>query len=183
MANQNQIYKELELTYREGKDHWGKINVSAVNRDIIALVKLVPHKTILEVGCGKGTLTKDLVKIADKVTAIDVSPTAIHAVKQVAPQAESLIASLEDFTSPEVFDVIICAEVLYYIKDRQKAIRKLRELGRYLVTCHFIFSPRQVGLGSIMYEILLLQFKMIKIIPYFKLRRLELNFRILRKLS
>src|SRR5258708_16131992 len=51
MANQKQIYKELEQTYREGKDHWGKNNVSDDNRDILSLVTLIPHKTILEVGC------------------------------------------------------------------------------------------------------------------------------------
>ncbi len=117
MVTQEQIYQELEQAYREGKEHWGKRKVSDVNRDILSLLMIIPHKTILEVGCGKGTLTKELVKVADTVTAIDVSPTAITAAKQAVPQAEFVSTSLEKFTSPLVYDVIICAEVLYYITD------------------------------------------------------------------
>ena len=183
MADQDQIYQSLEHAYLEGKEHWGKNKMSNVNRDILSLLMLIPHKTILEVGCGKGALTKELVKIADKVTAIDVSQTAIEATKQTAPKAECITSSLEEFTSSTVYDVIICSEVLYYLKDRQKAIRKLRELGRYLITSHFIFSPGQAGLGSIMYELLLMRFKTIKVIPYFKLRRAEFTLRTLRRLS
>lgn len=185
MPAQHKIYQDLEKNYREGKKYWAKdITGQAVSdRQIVSMLQYVPHKSILEVGCGTGTLTKELVKQADKVTAIDVSPSAIAAVKRSVPQAECIVSSLEAFHSPITYDVVICSEILYYIKDRQKAVKKIKELGKYLLTKHFLLGSGQIGFGSILYEILLSRYKIVKMVPDFTLQKLSLGIRTIRKLS
>src|SRR5258706_8027327 len=110
MLEQRKIYQNLEKNYLEGKEYWAKdtTDQAASDRKVLSMLQYIPHKTILEVGCGSGTLTKELVKIADKVTAIDVSPSAIATVKRTIPEAECIVSSLEAFHSPIIYDVIIC---------------------------------------------------------------------------
>lgn len=103
-----------------------------------------------------------LTEISKDVTAIDVSESAISQAKKQANQAQFYIASLENFYPERRYDVIVCAEILYYIKDEKKAISKLQELGDYLVTSQYIFCLPVISLGTIKYEWALCKFPLIK---------------------
>ncbi len=47
------------------------LNAQWVARDLIASLSLLPHETILEIGPGKGALTKELLKTGRRVVAIE----------------------------------------------------------------------------------------------------------------
>jgi 2-polyprenyl-3-methyl-5-hydroxy-6-metoxy-1,4-benzoquinol methylase len=168
---QRQIYRELEEQVKD-VDIWdtgiSKDYTRLSQDDMLKLIKKVPHARILEVGCASGNFTRRLVEIADLVVGIDVSKTEIARAKLRIPQAKFYAVSMEQFHTQEPFDVIVCSEVLYYIQDHKTALKSLRELGRYLVTSHYIAYGPQISFGSFRYEIALTQaFKKIKTITEF----------------
>ncbi|SRR6266852_2960606 len=171
--NQKDIYSDLDKLYQKDKDHWArdKADVSFVNEKIISLVKQLPHARILEVGCGKGTLTEELVKICDDVVAIDVSPTTIDYATSHVKGAKFKVCSLEDLEDNN-FDIIICSEILCYIKKPSIVLDKLPRLGKYLILKHYLFIRFNIGLGNIKYELLLNKFKTLNRRLYFSPKRL-----------
>lgn len=163
MSTQKTVYDELEKV-NEKADPWATEHPynKKTFEDLLALIKLVPHASILEIGCAQGAFTKRLLEISDDVTGIDVSESAINQAKQRAPKAKFEVSTLEDFNPQKQYDVIIGAEVLYYIKDRKKAIEKLQKLGKYLVTSQFVFCLPRFCLGTLQYEWDLRKFETIK---------------------
>jgi SAM-dependent methyltransferase len=136
-------------------------NQKAFN-EIISLIKMVPHDSILEIGCAQGEFTKKLLEISKDVTAIDVSEQAINQARTQVKGAHFEAISLENFYPESSFDVVVCAEVLYYIKDHKKAISKLQELGDYLVTSQYVFCLPAISFGTLKYEWALRRFPLVK---------------------
>lgn len=163
MSGQKRVYQTLE-TMNRGEDPWATqhpYNQKAFNQ-LLLLINLVPHASILEIGCAQGAFTKRLLEISKEVTGIDVSESAVKQAKMNAPAAQFFVSSLEDFHPKRQYDVIVCSEILYYIKDRKKAIKKLETLGNYLVTSHYLFCLPGVSFGSLKYEWSLRKFPLIK---------------------
>nr|WP_036050676.1 nodulation methyltransferase NodS [Bradyrhizobium sp. Tv2a-2] len=106
----------------------------------------------LEVGCAAGAFTEKLAPHCQRLTVIDVLPRAIGRACQRAKRwrhIEWIVSDVQQFSTVEVFDLIIAAEVLYYldsIEQMRGAIRNLTRMlapGGYLVfgsardtTCH-----------------------------------------------
>jgi 2-polyprenyl-3-methyl-5-hydroxy-6-metoxy-1,4-benzoquinol methylase len=70
------------------------------------------------------------------ITAIDVSPTAIERARERHPAPRFHATSLDDFHPGRKFDLVVCAETLYYIRDVEAAIRKLSSVGRWCVVSY-----------------------------------------------
>lgn len=96
---------------------------------------------LLEVGCGEGHQTVHLQQVAHRVTALDVSLRAIERTRRRTPDARLLVGSLDALLpagSPP-FDLVVAAEVFYYVKDVSGLLAGMNALGSAcLVTC---FAP------------------------------------------
>lgn len=183
MPAQKRVYQSLEVLNQK-EDPWSTKHPynQKTFTDLIALIESVPHASILEVGCAQGAFTAKLTQISNDVTAIDVSSSAIEQARKRVPNAKFHTTTLEAFAQDKQYDVIVCAEVLYYIKDRKKAIAKLQRLGKYLVTSQYIFCFPQLSWGSIKYEWSLQKFQTIKRMIATYPNPLTLTIRTLRKL-
>lgn len=166
MDKQQQIYQHLEDIAQE-QDPWIKqgeyYRESTAN--LLSLIQSVPHKSILEVGCAQGDFTKELAKIAGYVDAIDVSESEIKRARKNCRRENIFfwISSLEEVPRRmDMYDVIVCSEVLYYILDKNKALNKLQRLGKYVVTSNFLIYGNNLSLGSMKYELALRRFPLVK---------------------
>jgi len=142
---QEEVYSNLDRMFSKKKNSWNYSKSEYElrrHKKIIEFVKQIPHKTILEVGCAEGHLAKKLTEISAHVTAIDVSPIAVKRAQINAPKAKVKLAKLEDFKIPkEKFDVIVCADVLCYLKDKEAVVTRIEELGNYLVMSNGYVFP------------------------------------------
>ncbi len=158
--------KQLQTLYKTTADPWN-YESSPYERfrfeKTLALVKSVPHTTVLELGCSEGYFTKLLYTISKNITAIDLSDIAIQRAKKRVQNVTYHVTTFENFKIKKPFDIIICSELLYYVKDKQAFVDKMANSGNYIITSH-------AGLFSFAYT------------PYFsKLKRLKKNFFILPK--
>lgn len=101
---------------------------------------LARDATILEVGCGDGSFTRNLAEHSSHVTAVDISASQIARNARAHPEIKFL---QHDAAQPlpfadAAFDVIWCSEVLEHLFDPGFAVREMRRVlvpgGRLLVT-------------------------------------------------
>ena len=94
-------------------------------------------RTVLEVGCGFGRIARLVTAIrpSARYTGIDLSPEMLAAAQLAVPSGRFVESSLQGFRS-DPFDLVIAVEVLMHVppKDIGAAMRKLRRLGRQVVT-------------------------------------------------
>lgn len=84
---------------------------------------LPKNKEVLEIGCGYGLLSRELVLRGCKLTAIDYSQEAIEVAKKIP--GEFVQCDFYSFAPKKQFDCIICTEVLEHLKDDELALEKI----------------------------------------------------------
>jgi 2-polyprenyl-3-methyl-5-hydroxy-6-metoxy-1,4-benzoquinol methylase len=82
------------------------------DQELSALTRLAGefrHKRVLEIGCGRGRLTRKYAVSAAHVDAIDPDPKKIAAAREgeTPPQLHYHTAALADFSSLDPYDLVI----------------------------------------------------------------------------
>jgi 2-polyprenyl-3-methyl-5-hydroxy-6-metoxy-1,4-benzoquinol methylase len=115
--------ERFEQLYRESPDPWGYHTSSYERQKYAATLAALPkpsHGLCLEVGCSIGVFTGQLAARCEHVVAIDFSHSALQLARQHLREARNvdlLCASFPDETPPGSWDLIICSEVLYYLRQ------------------------------------------------------------------
>ena len=89
----------------------------------------------LELACAEGHFTLHLAAIADTVLATDIAAAAIaRAAERCAhlPHVRCVRLDFRDQPIPGTFDLIVCSEVLYYLRDREELRNVVRRLAAHL---------------------------------------------------
>lgn len=124
-----------------------------------------PLETILEIGSAEGDQTEWLLRLADKVRGVDISPTAIErAHRKFAdnPNARFSVGKLPEIGVDGRFDLVTAFEIIYYVKDIPRALATMDRLGhRRMVSVHwpqvrvldeFLFPTRNASRQTIYWE-------------------------------
>lgn len=105
---------------------------------------------ILDVGCGVGNITMALASKGHAVTGIDISADSIAYARKnhSLPNTKYLVSKAEELEGNEVYDVIVCSEVIEHLPDPEPTVRALSRLlkkgGLMVVTVPNGFGPREV---------------------------------------
>lgn len=124
-------YEEFHKTTRKQKRIISDSDFTFL--EIIEIVKKfeITGKTILDVGCGTGSLDFYLAKRANSVTGIDISKNAIVACKRdaktlgVSKKTAFYVRDISKRLMKRKFDVVICLEVIEHIKNDKKLINNI----------------------------------------------------------
>jgi len=100
------------------------------------------HATILDIGCGTGSLSIVLAELGHKVTGIDLSPAMIsHAQAKAAAHGLQIEFHVMDAAFPQLshqqFDVIICRHLLWALPEPEQVLQRwvefLKQKGRLIL--------------------------------------------------
>ncbi|MEW9549806.1 trans-aconitate 2-methyltransferase [Nonomuraea sp. NPDC050783] len=117
-------------------------------RITMELIPAVRHRRVLEAGCAEGVFTELLAEACPEadITGIDISEKALERARRrnerFAGRVRFVHADLLDHGLRTGFDLVVCAEILYYVGggDRLRhASRRLTSLlapGGHLVLVH-----------------------------------------------
>jgi len=99
------------------------------------LAALGESGSVLEVGCGMGTLAIKLAQAGFQVTGLDVSDVALQYAKQRALEAGLQITWREGFAEnipfpDQTFDYVTCCHTLEHVKDLSRAAAELKRVAR-----------------------------------------------------
>lgn len=106
---------------------------------------LPPGDDVLEVACGAGQLTRQLVARGRRVTCVEVGPNLARVAQREVPEARVLNANFETWEVDRTYDVVACATAWGWIDDERKyrqAHRALRPGGHLaIIGGHHVFPP------------------------------------------
>lgn len=135
-------YSRLDSLYRI-RDPWGmsaepeQFRFQETNRLIAQEFGRVG--SILEIGCGEGHQSQELLKLCGELVGVDVSGRAVERARARCPEATFVAGDVftSDVLQGRCFDLILACEVLYYVKDVAAALKRLRGLGQATLVTYF----------------------------------------------
>ena len=133
LQESRQYWDDLAASFDDEPDHG--LRDSLVLQTWTELIKSwlpYPNATILDIGCGTGSLSVVLAGLGHKVTGIDLSPSMISLAKAKAAAHELQIdfrvmnAAFPQFPHQH-FDVVICRHLLWALPDRKQVLKRWAE--------------------------------------------------------
>ncbi|MFE7467658.1 class I SAM-dependent methyltransferase [Streptomyces sp. NPDC057499] len=111
---------------------------TAANSAAYLIDRLAPGLSVLDVGCGPGTITADLAALVapGRVTAVDTSAEVLSGAAEMAAErgldnVEFTVADVHDLDFPDdSFDVVHAHQVLQHVGDPVRALREMRRVCR-----------------------------------------------------
>jgi SAM-dependent methyltransferase len=125
---------------KEGFDSWHQDNENNESRRIaLFMIEKKVFKSVLDIGCGKGTFTRKIKTETNKVLGVDVSTTAVAKARQRYPYIDFKVATVEEtLTFSENWDAVLCMEVLSYLPNWRAILEQIAEKTRYLFVGLFL---------------------------------------------
>lgn len=116
-----------------GFDSWHQEDTWDVSYQIaFGLVKSCWGPKVLDIGCGKGFFCSDLGdEMISRITAIDISETAILKAKSRNPEINFIKMDARDILSlPDTYDLAIAMEILSYLPEWRSVIANMSKKAR-----------------------------------------------------
>ncbi len=115
-----------------------------VRRIVKSLVASLEFDSVVDVGCGQGSLLAELNSYfpGKKLYGVDVSSSAIESATQKVPEAQFFILDLEQSHSraDKRYDLVICCDVIEHIQNDDLALKNLANL-----TCKYLLVSTLQG--------------------------------------
>jgi len=94
----------------------------------------IAGRRVLELGCGGGAITRELLALTDAVVGVDVSPAMIEHCRAVFPTGTFLVGDMRDLHEHESgsYGVVVAAANLLDVATHDERPRVLAELRRVL---------------------------------------------------
>jgi ubiquinone/menaquinone biosynthesis C-methylase UbiE len=99
---------------------------------LVTMAKIQPHNKILDLACGTGLVTKQILKQVDNkghVVGIDSSYTAIKIAKRwnnTKTNVDFILADAEHLNFNEKFDVVTCQYALFFFPNANKVLQNIK---------------------------------------------------------
>jgi SAM-dependent methyltransferase len=127
--------------------------LAILNQNKLNASDRIDRPLIVELGCGSGLLTQELVKSGSQVLGIDISAAMLKIAKHRVPEAEFKLGSMYAIEIPPCAAVISVGECLNYLFD---GANNLPTLGRFFKRIYkalqpnglLIFDIAEAGLDS-----------------------------------
>jgi SAM-dependent methyltransferase len=97
-------------------------------------------RSVIDVGCGSGHLLRALLdrRRIVEVAGVDYAPAAIARAREIVPEGAFTVADLRTFQPTQMFDLVLCTEVLEHVSDpvsaREALARLVSPVGHVVAT-------------------------------------------------
>jgi SAM-dependent methyltransferase len=136
--------EEWKQAYNTAWRH--RVNDCVEETDTAMIIEALGNPgSVLEVGCGAGTLAVRLAEAGFEVTGVDVSAEALRMAQAHADAKGVSVQWREGFAehlpfADKSFDYLTCCHTLEHVKDLDAAVRELKRVARRKIV---VFVPKQ----------------------------------------
>jgi len=146
-----QFEKMYQAELRDKFDSWHQDDTRQLQRKIdLLILEQYNFKTIIDIGCGKGTFTHLFKNKNNYVLGIDISETAIKIARERYPDIDFLSCNISNINNYlKLLDnfrggveLVVCSEVLSYLSNWRELIQAISMTTRFfLVSLYLPFDP------------------------------------------
>src|SRR5882672_7431279 len=143
-TERRRLVGDFDAMYRaedsEGFDSWHERDLRPLRKRLsLAVLDGYQWGRILDVGCGKGTLTHLLKKANNRVVGVDSSETAIRKARASFPDIDFRCLAMEEIgTIGESFDLAVVMGSFAYVERWPIVLEQLRETADWLYIAEYI---------------------------------------------
>ena len=106
------------------------------------LLEFIPNnakQTILDLGCGTGTLTKQLVTLGSKVVGVDSSPSMINKAKEQFENIEFMVCDALNLPFEKEWDIVFSNAVFHWISNHNALLKEIHKVLKPhgMLVCEF----------------------------------------------
>jgi trans-aconitate methyltransferase len=139
----------FDPAHPEHERHFVRTQTFAAQEEaLMAVLERLEFRSVLEVGCGWGRITKIVRKRwpAIPYTAIDISPERLASASRKAPDVEFVESSIADYRPGRQWDLVLAVETLMHVPPDEiaAAVDRLHRLARR----HIVSLDWTADLGS-----------------------------------
>ncbi len=121
----------------EGDAYWRKIGAIPKVDNIVSLCAAYPHKSIIEIGAGEGSVLQELSarKFADELYAIDISESGIKKIKERQIDTLKECNTYDGYTIPYAdnqFDIAVLTHVVEHLENPRILIYEASRVAKHL---------------------------------------------------
>jgi ubiquinone/menaquinone biosynthesis C-methylase UbiE len=121
----------------EGDALWRKIGAIPKVDNILALCNQYPHRSIIEIGAGEGSVLQELSarNFAEELYAIDISKSGIKKIQERQIETLRECQTYDGYTIPyanEQFDIAILTHVVEHLENPRMLIYEASRVAKYL---------------------------------------------------
>ena len=153
-----QLERNYADYYAEGDSEWRRLGALDKVDNIVNLCGALPHRRILEIGAGEGSILRRLsaLRFGEQLYALEISPSGVDTIynKQIPSLVECRV--FDGYHVPYeagCFDVAVLSHVIEHVEHPRQLVRSIAR-GRYVFVevpwktrcvCAAISSPIEVG--------------------------------------
>lgn len=138
MEVSNNIQKAYTNQYDSSIIEWRTKAAKYKAKNIVELAKNIQFESVLEVGCGEGSILDWLSKweFSKNLNGIEISSSGVEIVK--SKQIENL-QSIQIFDGYKIpfpdnhFDLIICSHVMEHVEHERVLLREIQRVSKYQI--------------------------------------------------
>lgn len=152
-------YWAKESTDKKGFADLPPQRVTKEIQQIIEVMKPFVSGRVLDVGCGDGTLSDGISKLAQvtEVTGIDISNTAIEIAKSKYPHVTYRVGEVTNLPfASDAFDIVTAIEVVEHIYDTERMFQELSRVlkpnGRIIITTTDFNRLKKITIGLLFWD-------------------------------
>lgn len=113
--------------------------VAEYGKGLLEFVQKNKSQSILDLGCGTGTLTYQLAELCNKVVGVDSSENMINKAKIHYPNIDFMVCDALDLPFENEFDIVFSNAVFHWISDHNKLAENIYKVlkSNGLLVCEF----------------------------------------------
>lgn len=113
--------------------------VSEYGKGLLEFVPVNKNQSILDLGCGTGTLTAQLFDLAGTIVGVDSSVSMIVKAEEQYPNIKFMVCDALDLPFEEEFEVVFSNAVFHWISDHNTLLKQVHKVLKPngLLVCEF----------------------------------------------
>jgi ubiquinone/menaquinone biosynthesis C-methylase UbiE len=124
--------------YYENEDsEWRRLGAVDKANNIVTLCDHLPHRSVLEIGAGDGSILKRLseLQFGEELHALEISPSGVEAIKRKAIPGLRDCTLFDGYHVPykdDLFDVAVLSHVIEHVEHPRQLLYEASRVARYV---------------------------------------------------